>query len=398
MTAHVVDVGLLAQVRRYGAADVSACFSCGVCTATCPLVENDATFPRRLIRYAQVGMRDALLSSDELWLCYHCGECSDRCPTGADPAGFMAATRRWAIGSYDRTGLARTLYTRPAVGTLLVVLLAAFFALFMYASHGPQDGSALALFAFIPEDLIHNTGMLVMAAMFLGGLGGVATMIHHLGPVHGVGWREVAGSRAALRRSGAALWSALGIESLGQARFRRSGDVVQQALPSYRRRWLLHALTMWGFLGLLAATLLDYGLALVGVKPTGTLVPIWYPVRLLGTLAGLALVYGTTLLIVDRLRRANRAALDSTLSDWLLLALLWVTGVSGFALEIALYLPQPALWAYWVFLLHVAVALELLLLAPFTKFAHAAYRPVALFFLAFRERARTEERPLAQRG
>ncbi len=64
----------------------------------------------------------------------------------------------------------------------------------------------------------------------------------------------------------------------------------------------LHALTMWGFLGLLAATMLDYGLALVGIKATGTPVPIWYPVRLLGTVAGLMLVYGATMLIVDRYR------------------------------------------------------------------------------------------------
>jgi nitrate reductase gamma subunit len=35
-----------------------------------------------------------------------------------------------------------------------------------------------------------------------------------------------------------------------------------------------------------------------------------------------------------------------------------------------------------VFLVHVAVALELVLLAPFMKLAHAVYRPVALFFAA----------------
>ena len=69
---------------------------------------------------------------------------------------------------------------------------------------------------------------------------------------------------------------------------------------------------MWGFLGLLAATILDYGLALVGIKATGTPVPIWYPVRLLGTLAGIALVYGTTMLIWRRATGAPiaRCALD----------------------------------------------------------------------------------------
>jgi hypothetical protein len=60
----------------------------------------------------------------------------------------------------------------------------------------------------------------------------------------------------------------------------------------------------------------------------------------------------------------------------------WITGVTGFAIEIALYLPSAPAWGYWVFLFHVAVAMELVLLAPFMKFAHAVYRPVALFFLA----------------
>ena len=66
----------------------------------------------------------------------------------------------------------------------------------------------------------------------------------------------------------------------------------------------------------------------------------------------------------------------------MLLALLWVTGVTGFVLELALYLPGAPAWGYWVFLLHVAVAMELVLLAPFMKLAHAVYRPVALFFVA----------------
>ena len=57
----------------------------------------------------------------------------------------------------------------------------------------------------------------------------------------------------------------------------------------YRARWFIHAATMWGFLGLLAATIIDYGLAVVGIKATGAPLPIWYPVRLLGTVAGLAL-------------------------------------------------------------------------------------------------------------
>jgi ferredoxin len=401
MTAQV-DVELYGELKKFGAADVSACFSCGTCTASCPLVTEDATFPRRMIRYAQVGLRDKLLSSKELWTCYACGECSETCPTQAEPSEFMAAARRYAIGSYDRTGLARTMYTRPVLGTAIAVFLAAFFAIFMAAGHGGQAAGSLDLFGFVPEDLIHTTGIVVMVIVALAGLAGIVTMARQIGRAEGVGWRTVVGSRAAVRRSLGALWEAIGVESLGQRRYREdcdadkaAGDADQAAVPIYRRRWLLHAVTMWGFLGLLGATILDYGLALLGIKATGTPVPIWYPVRLLGTLAGLMLVYGTSVLILDRFRRANRSVAHSTPADWTLLALLWITGGTGFALEVALYLPGAPAWGYWVFLFHVAVAMELVLLAPFMKLAHVLYRPVALFFYAL---ARMPELPDRQGG
>lgn len=378
----LVDVNLLSDLQRYGAADVSACFSCGNCTATCPLVSNDATFPRRMIRYAQVGMRDRLLSSKELWTCYACGECSETCPTQAEPSEFMAAARRYAIASYDRTGLARTMYTRPIVGTLIAVALAAFFALFMYAGHGPQSAGSLDIFGFIPEELIHDLGIAVMVVVFAAGLLGVATMARAVSREGGVTLSSVVGGRVALRRSAGALWTALAIETLGQRRYRDDCDADTAAQPWYLRRWFLHAATMWGFLGLLTATILDYGLSLAGIKASGTPVPIWYPVRLLGTVAGILLVYGATMLIIQRYRGRERSVRHSTTADWTFLALIWVTGVTGFVLELALYLPSAPVWGYWVFLFHVAIAMELVILAPFMKLAHAIYRPVALFFLA----------------
>jgi len=379
-----VDLGLYPEVQKFGAADISACFSCGTCSATCPMSQTDGTFPRRIIRFAQLGMKEQLLSSKELWACYQCGECAETCPTKADPSEFMAATRRYAIASYDRTRLARTMYTRPAVASVLAVLIALFFAAFMYTAHGPMPGEELAIFTFIPEGLIHTMGIVVMVVVLLAGLAGVATMARDIGRKEGVSVRGALGSRRGLARTGRALWTAVGRESLGQVRFREEceADAVAMAVPWYRRRWLVHALVVWGFVGLLAATGLDYGLALIGVKETGTPVPLWYPVRLLGTLAGASLVYGASVLIIDRYRKANRSVTGSTTADWLLLALLWVTAVTGFTIELALYLPSAPVWGYWLFLVHVAVAMELVLLAPFMKLAHAVYRPVALFFVA----------------
>jgi ferredoxin/nitrate reductase gamma subunit len=375
-----VDQTFLPELRRYGAFDVDACFNCGNCTAVCPLTEGSDAFPRRIIRYAQLGMRDELLSSRELWLCYGCSQCSETCPRQAEPGEFMAAARRYAIARYDRSGLARLLFTVPAGGALVAIVLAAVFALFMASVRGPMPGQRLAFFDWIPASFIHDLGLAVLAAVAVAGAAGVAAMLVRL-----AGRRPGRADLARPAAVGRALWSALAVESLGQQRYRTECETATPEVPAvawYQRRWFVHATIMWGFLGLLAATILDYGLEITGIKPTGTAVPIWYPVRLLGTVAGVLLLYGTTVAIGRRVRRSDRYARRSQPSDWLLLALLWTSGATGFAIETALYLPDPPAWGYWVFLVHVAVAMELVLLAPFTKFAHALYRPLALLWRA----------------
>src|SRR5674476_1505010 len=118
------------------------------------------------------------------------------------------------------------------------------------------------------------------------------------------------------------------------------------------------------------------------LTPYTRAIPARVPIRREGYHSGIALVYGVSMFMVNRMRQVNRAAQFTTASDWLLLVLLWITGATGFFIEVALYLPNAPAWGYWVFLFHVAVAMELMLLLPFTKFAHAMYRPVALFFYA----------------
>ncbi len=381
----LVDTNLLAELQEYGAADVSACFSCGNCTAICPLADNDATFPRRIIRYAQVGMTEELLSSKELWTCYHCGMCSDSCPTEADPGEFMAAARRYVTASYDKTRIAKVLYTMPILGT--VVSLVAFFLLagFLYTSSDIMPTKSLELFTFVPYHVVHWLGIGIMAIVVLTGLAGMASMARGMAKKEGVTWKSLVENGEARKRTVKALWFSIGIESIGQRRYRQDCLDDRPVEPWYRRRWFIHAMTIWGFIGLLIATSLDYGLDVIGVKETGTAIPIWYPSRAIGTIGGLMLMYGVTFFMVNRWQKYNRAATVSKPSDWTFLVLLWVTGFTGFLIEVALYVPPTPAWGYWVFLVHVAIAMELLLFVPFTKFAHVIYRPVALFFYSLAE-------------
>jgi ferredoxin len=388
------DPNLLQDLKKFGGVNIESCFNCGNCTAICPLSSDGESFPRKMIRYAQLGLRDRLLGSKELWMCYACGECTETCPRQAAPGDFMSAARRYAIASYDFTGLAKLLLGSPIWSLLSMLGLAGIIALFLFSGHGSMALDSLRLFEFISAELIHDLGVRVIAMVFVSGLTGAVNMVRRVSKANGY----TPGTR--LNWLGA-LWDAIGIEALGQRRYRqdrgrrslpqlRGGPKVRRSNPQaiqpkwYMRKWFLHASMLWGFLGLLGATVLDYSLDLLGLKPTGTPVPIWFSVRLLGSLAGLLLAYGVTVVLWRRARKEDASVRTSNFSDWSFLAMMWIAAVSGFLIEISLYLPQPPIWGYWMLLVHVVLAMELVLLAPFTKFAHVLYRTIALYLAALK--------------
>lgn len=369
------DPNLLLEMKKYGDVNIESCFNCGNCTAVCPLTTDNESFPRRMIRCAQLGLQQPLLSSKELWLCYYCGECTETCPRQADPGEYMATARRYAIAHYDRTGLAKLFYTAPGFSIIFLTLLAVIFGWFMYTTHGPMAGDLLDSIDFITPEAAHL--VIFIFLIVLGGLWGSVMMVVQVGKVN----RFPKGVR--LNWLGA-LWDAVGVEALGQKRYRGDCESYTEPQPWYLQKWFVHASIMWGFLGLMAASLIDLVFNITGIKSLGDSVPIWYPVRLLGTIAGLLMLYGTSIALVKRIRKIDESTSHSTLSDWVFLILLWFSGVSGFGLEISLYLPEEPVWSNWISIFHIAVAMELVILAPFTKFAHAFCRTVALYFHALK--------------
>lgn len=73
----------------------SACFQCGVCTASCPwgLVKDETFSARALMRAAQIGVDDGL---EDLWLCTACGQCESYCPRGVKISDVMRGLRHHA--------------------------------------------------------------------------------------------------------------------------------------------------------------------------------------------------------------------------------------------------------------------------------------------------------------
>jgi len=143
--------------------------------------------------------------------------------------------------------------------------------------------------------------------------------------------------------------------------------------PWFTKPWFVHWSIMWGFLGLLLATVLDFILKDPAVS-------IWWPSRILGTLSGLLMMYGSSLAINYRLQKVTKIYSETRMADWTFLLFLWIAGLTGFWLEVSIFFAASNIVNQAIFLLHTVISMELVLLFAFSKFAHAVYRPLALFF------------------
>ena len=83
---------------RPGGENIKACFSCGTCTATCPVSQIDDEFnPRKIIRQVLLGLRGEVLSSPVIWRCVQCYGCYAKCPQNVKFTEVMAALRELAV-------------------------------------------------------------------------------------------------------------------------------------------------------------------------------------------------------------------------------------------------------------------------------------------------------------
>jgi len=87
-----------AVAQRPGGENLKTCFSCGVCTAGCPISEIDERYnPRKIIRMVILGMRKEVLSSDFIWLCSLCYTCYAHCPQNVKFTDVMGVLRDMAV-------------------------------------------------------------------------------------------------------------------------------------------------------------------------------------------------------------------------------------------------------------------------------------------------------------
>jgi len=380
-----VNPDIMKLMGEYGAQSATSCFNCGNCTAVCSLSTENTPFPRKVIRYLQLGLTDKLAQSPEPWLCYYCGDCSDTCPRDADPAEVMMGLRRYMTSSYDWTGLSRLFYTSKIFEVMSILIVALAVGLGFFFFHGPVVTDRVALNVFAPNTTIEilDLIMLVVLSFFLlsnafrltrGVMGEAGQYIKHIDK----------GKNPAILLFGVPLndyyreLKEFIIQFFTQKRFNSCKDKQQKIL------WINHLLIMTGY-----STI--FLMVVVGIRwfQRDEILAIYNPIRLLGYYSTFAILYGTTYAMIGRIKKSARPYKKTHSTDWAFLILLWLTTFTGILIHFTRLLEMP-LSTYYIYVIHLMIAVPMLVIeVPFAKWTHQLYRPLVLYLMKVKQRALT---------
>ena len=94
-----------------------ACIQCGRCAGGCPSGRRTSWRVRKIFKKTHLGMRQAVLSDDDLWNCTTCYTCQERCPRKVQTTnivrlirniaaqnGYMKAPHKAVCGFFFKTG------------------------------------------------------------------------------------------------------------------------------------------------------------------------------------------------------------------------------------------------------------------------------------------------------
>lgn len=348
---------LIEELELYGAQDVAKCYQCGNCSAACPFSREPFVFPRRSMRYLQMGLEERLRGTLEPWLCYYCGECSEECPREAEPGETMMSLRRWLTAQYDFTGISAAFYRswRIELTAILVLALITGLGFTLYGLSVGRldvyDGPG----AFLPSSSVHVFDWIM--AIVLASL--LAVNCARM-------WWFSIGRDPRLRVPLSVYLRKAWLVPVHFATQKRWRECERRA------PWVRHLSLVAGYVAMLVLIMLF--LEQVQSGPA-----VDWRVHAPGYVAAALLLGTAAMALVGRLRRSEPLYRHSHETDWIFLILLLVvtaTGVVQHVLHRA-GLPTAANVTYVIHLMGVVPMLTLEV--PFSKWAHLAYRPLAMY-------------------
>jgi quinone-modifying oxidoreductase subunit QmoC len=364
------DTAFIQRVMASGGGDLKKCYQCATCSVVCELSPEESPFPRKQMIRAQWGLKAQLMGDPAPWLCHNCGICTTQCPRGARPGDVMGALRKEAIRHFAFPRfMGRLVDTPKGLPVLFALPVLIFLAIALWAPKGtvtPQLEFANVFPIPILEGLFFTVSGFVLLSFGIG----IARCIR------------------AMKASGA------------------TGNIARGLLPASReimiherfwkcdkRNWSLgHLLTLWGFGGLaVVGTAAGIG-TMTGILRTP--LALTSGLKILANASAVVILCGGLILLAVRLRDpVQRAA--STYFDWFFLLTLVGIVLTGIVAEL-LRLEQIAAWMYSVYFVHLVLIFTLFLYAPYSKFAHLAYRTVAMAATGpWKPKSHVAERPRA---
>jgi len=368
----ISDPTLLAELRRYGKFDPTGCYQCGSCTISCDLVQDIVTFPRRSIRFALLGLREPLLGSLDPWVCHDCGDCSVVCPRGSDPRLSMDTIRRFLTAEYDWIGVASKLLesTKWYVGSLIgmavftMLLILGYHLWYVAMPFREFSTTALPLEHMFPIITYYTLTVILLPLLLL------FSRVFRI-------WRLTMGGEG---RENIPVSTYI-VEAWVYVYQSLSGPLMRKC-PK-KDRWFAHWLLALGTFTMLTVKL--FGLHWF---QTDNIYPLYHPQRWVGYLAFAGIAYGIGDIFYGRLRKQKEFYKETEFRDWVFPVLLLLTVLSGLAAHVFRYLGLE-LTCHFSYALHVIFATPMLVVEmSFGKWSHMVYRPLALYFLAVKERAR----------
>jgi len=364
------DPTLLADIRQYGRFDPTGCFQCGSCTLSCDLVTDFVSFPRRLMRYALLGLRDPLTESLEPWICHDCGDCSLICPRQAEPRISMNVLRRFLSAQYDWTGMAskilrsRVWYLGSLAGVAILTALAILLYHLLYVKMAFSDFATTAMGLEHMFPIIRYFTLAVMLLPLL-------LLFSRVFRIWGL----------TMRGEGVPIPLSLYVAEAWTYVYHSVTHSLMRKCPE-RRRWLGHWVLALGVVMML--TIKVFALRWF---QTDNLYPFYHPQRWLGYVAAAFILYGLGDMFVCRLVARREICKETRLEDLVFPILLLLTVFSGLAVHIFRYTGLE-LASHCAYALHVVIATPMLVVEmSFGKWSHMVYRPLALYFQAVKERA-----------
>ena len=360
-----VNPKLIDDLEIFGAEDVSKCYHCGNCSATCPFSKEPYIFPRRSMRLLQMGLEKKLEGSLEPWLCYYCGECSDDCPRDAEPGETMMSLRRWLTSRYDWTGISRLFY-RSGKLELIIVVIAALLTGLGFVLWGMSKGSIYHYGgenAFLPSESIHIFDWCLAGVLLFFLVSNCARMW----------WFTIGRDRDIRVPLGVYVKKAylFPLHLFTQMRYSKC---------ERKRPWAIHLFLVLSYIIMLVLIMFFLGVMQGGPD-------IDWRVHVLGYIATVGLLGATIFALQGRLRKSETHYKHSHETDWIFLALLIFVAFTGI-LQHILHRTGLDLAANIAYIVHLMGIVPMLgLEVPFSKWSHLAYRPLAMYFADVRAAA-----------